>query len=498
MKTKITYLLSPQTIFSRFPIASRILTTILEREKRFDVQYPSGLALITYAKGMKKLKEEYYPILDSLDTSYGAYARMWCGERFPIFYSFTGIYDKEILEAIPTEIVFFTAYTVLDFRLVKVMLEDNRKVLMGGTSCMVYKPYQIRDFLVQMGTDKDLVDKNLVIVNGYADLTTDLYSIFEKWEDTEITENKLSTIWDCYEDSFLEHLSIYKSMFFAGLGGILSTGCWWKKCKFCTWLYLPTVNFTEGVPTDKIVNHFKILSEKYQSMDVDFCDNYMMDTSYNRELFKKLSDEGFRIKVFTGVLSSKNEKYLNFINETKIHKICLGLEGSNDFSLNYLNKGYGKKEIDEMVEAYKKHLNRSTRTSFMTIVDVPVGAETKPEAISQIRQHYDYLLNMKEDLDREGFATVFALHPLRHLPGTNLIDGEFIKHATPEQMNSDTLIGLFGMYEYLSEKLGIDLSAIRNAQCLNDPIVRYLKNGEIMNSDMHYVDREVLKKIGHM
>ena len=293
MKTDITYFLSPQTIFSRFPIASRILTTNLERENRFRVKYPSLVPLLTYARGMKKLKDEYYPILEGLKSSYGNYARWWCGERFPIFYSYTGVLDKEILSSLETEIIFFTAYTVLDIRMVKIMLEDKRKIVMGGTSAFIYTAKQIRDFLIEMGTDRKLVYKNLIIVRGYVDLSTDLYSIFEKWEDVEITENNLSTIWDCYEDSFLEHLSIYKSMFFAGIGGILSTGCWWSKCKFCTWLYLPTVDFTKGVSVDKIVNHFKLLSQKYKSMDVDFCDNYMQDTPFNKELFRKPSSDSF-------------------------------------------------------------------------------------------------------------------------------------------------------------------------------------------------------------
>lgn len=503
MKERITLFSTPQTYFTRYPIASKILTNNLERDKRFSVHYTDNISLICYTKAIKLLNEKYIPMLEKIDDTYSNYAKTWSGgttiSRFSIFYVFTGIFDELILSKIPTEVVFCTAYTVLDLRLVKTLLNDNRKVMLGGSSTFIYEPELIRKFMISMGVDREKVEKNLIIVGGYVDLTTDLYSIYKRWEDYVITENDFTTFWDCLEDNLIENVRLYDSLFQTGLNALLTSRCWWGKCKFCTYTCFPEYDFTKNVTVDKMVNYFIKLSKLYNSKNIFFNDSYLVNNKYNKELFRELSDRGFTLLLYTGVLLLNRPDYIDFLNENNVVSLLIGVESTNDFSLKYINKGFQRKDIYSMVDKMKKYMRKSIMPEFLLMFDLPLNSPNKTEAIETIKDNYQVLIDMRNDLASSGVANGigcnFSLAPLRHFPKTDLADGNLLRVESFDKEPED-LIGIISMYKYLSRSLGIDMTEIDKASCLSEPIMRYLPNGEPLNSDANYLDKEIIKELG--
>jgi hypothetical protein len=489
MKIDISYLTSPQTWFSRFPISSRILTSNIVNDKRFNVHFTEQIPLICYTKAFNIWKTKYRDMITGkdpydifvtgTDISYG---------RFPLFYIFTGALDNIILENIKTEIVFLTANTVLDFRIAKILLKDKRKVVMGGSATMIYEPHEIRTMLSHMGVEAEAKD-NLIIVSGYVDLKTDLYDIFSKWVDKTLTENDFSTFWDCTEDGFMDYVKIYRKLFGTNLNGLMTSKCWYGKCRFCTYGCLPKVDFTDDVSVQRIIDHFKTLRKNYESNNIFFNDSYMVNTPYNKEVLMGLTEEGFEVSIYTGVKLLNNKKYLDFVNEVNMGRLCIGIESLSNYALDYINKGYGFGEIARMVEGLKDNLNRNITPIFLIMCDLPVSS------IKRIRTMYRALYYMRHELANAGIGNgvgcQFNLSPLRHYPKTNLIDGDVLRHAH----NRKDLMGILGLYEYFHEKLDINIDEVRNTNVLNQPMHRYLPDGEQIKSDIHYVDEKFIKDI---
>lgn len=503
MREEITLLSTPQTYFTRYPIASKVLNSNLRRDGRFKVHTVDDISLICYSKSVKALEDKYKPILNSIDTPYSHYARIWAGgtpiSRFSIFYTYTGIFDEYILSKIPTRDILCTAYTILDFRLVKTLLNDNRRVMLGGSSTFIYEPELIRKFMIEMGVKRDKVENNLIIVRGYVDLTTDLYSIYKNWKDYVITNNDFSTMWDCTEDNLTEKVNIYNKLFHTGLNALLTSKCWWGKCKFCTYNCFPKHNFAENVEVEKIVNYFKKISKSYKSTNVFFNDSYLENNDYNKKLFKRLTEEGFTKSLYTGVLLLKRPDYIDFLNQNKVASVLVGVETTIDSSLKFINKGYTRKDLFEMVNMLKKRLNKHTVPNILLMCDLPLNAPNRKEAIRQIREGYQILVDIRQDLAAAGIGNgagcQFSLAPLRHFPKTDLADGKLLKI---ESFNKkiDELVGIVPMYKYLGETLNIDIRDIINAKCLSEPIMRYLPNGEPLESDANFLDKETIIELG--
>jgi len=413
------------------------------------------------------------------DISYG---------RFPLFYIFTGALDNVILENIKTEVVFLTANTVLDFRIAKILLADKRKVVLGGSATMIYEPHEIRTMLSHMGVEAEAKD-NLIIVSGYVDLKTDLHDIFDKWVDRQLTENDFSTFWDCTEDGFMDYVKIYRKLFGTNLNGLMTSKCWWGKCRFCTYGCLPKVDFTDGVPVSKVIEHFKTLRKNYDSSNIFFNDSYMVNTDYNRKILRGLTEEGFEVSIYTGVKLLNNEKYLDFVNESNMGRLCIGIESLSNYALEYINKGYTFYNIASMIEKLRERLNKDITPIFLIMCDLPVSSTRR------IRTMYRALYYMRHELASAGIGNgvgcQFNLSPLRHYPKTNLIDGNVLRHAD----NREDLIGVLGLYEYFHEKLDINIDEVRNTNVLNQPMHRYLPSGEKIKSDIHYVDKKFIEDI---
>jgi hypothetical protein len=505
MKTDITLLSSPQIFYSRFPFGGRILYQNLSNNKNFKVHLSESIQLKCYTEGFQRWKglwDENESLLSG-KNSYDVFARGWLNIkygkfnwncRFPLFYMYTGALDNLILENIETEIVFCTAYSIIDLRIIKTLLNDKRKIVLGGAATMIYSYEEIRKYLVEMGVDKNIVDKNIIIVSGYVDLTTDLYKIFEKWEDTKIEENDFTTFWDCTEDGFMDYVQIYRKIFDTNLTSIMTSKCWWGKCKYCTYTCLPKIDFSKNVSIDKMLDYYHTLEKNYDSSNVFFNDSYFLNTKYNTELINAMTNEGFSVSFFSGVKLMSNRKYLKFINNSNVNVICMGLESVNDFSLDYIIKGYYRKDITYMLSQIKKYIDRPLTLFMLLMIDLPMNSKNKKQYILDVNDDWNYLAEMKRKLIDMGLHVQMAFSPLRHFPKTNLIDNNLLRYAE-DGMGYEELSGLNCIYDYFSRHLGINIDSIKENRCINEPVARFLPNGEFIESDMHHVDKHILKYV---
>jgi hypothetical protein len=131
------------------------------------------------------------------------------------------------------------------------------------------------------------------------------------------------------------------------------------------------------------------------------------------------------------------------------------------------------------------------------MVDLPIVENSREKAIDVIKRNYDYIKSKKDLFSKEGFCHGIGFQPdlkaLRHLPKNTLVteDG-LIREAKPEEFNIKDLIGMWALYYYMGEKSGISLDKFDKVT--NKPLVRYLPNGEKLESDLYFVDKEIIRE----
>jgi len=374
----------------------------------------------------------------------------------------------------------------MDLAFVKSLINYNKKVVVGGSSTFIYTPDEIRKILIKSGAEEKKVYENLIIVSGYVDMETDLYSIVKEWKDHVITKNNLKTIWDAKNDFMLGYTRIMSSLYRTTINILLASECWWGKCRFCTHKYLPCIRFDENISVDDLMNYIRRMSKKYNTRGVFFNDSYIVNTPKVVEFMTRLNNEGYEIDIYTGILLLKNPKYIEFINKCNINKIFIGMEHTNDFSLDFIKKGYHKKQIMETVDLMAKNLNHHTKPIFFNIIDVPVENE------DQIHSNWNTLLDMRHRFQKHGSICYYNFALLRNYPKTEMIENNLLRRAREDQMDSENLIGIWNIYKFF-EDCGIDLSNISKE--ITIPVVRHFPNGKQTKSDLYIVNKDIMEEI---
>jgi len=484
MREKITYMSSPMSFFTRWPISTRVLTTVLEKCNKFDVNFLDVLSC--YVKSVSKFRN----MCIENDSSHAVFTNNHFGatsnfSRFPHFYIGAGELDVFILESIKTDVVFYSAPFAQDFRIIKFLLDNGKKVLLGGTCTLIYGIDYIRKSIGN--------SKNLCIVKGYVDMDTDLYGIYKRWEDTTITDNNLTTIWDCKEDYNLEHRKIYEKLFNTNLGIVLNTSCWWGKCKYCTFPCVPVTDFTEGMSDKEVVKKILSLGDLYNSKNIYFFDSYMKASKRNKYIMYALKDEGYKLSIYTGI-HLMNEKYIDFLNKAQIDPF-IGLEHTNTDTLKEIDKGYNFEQVEIAFSNMLRYMSKSIRPVICIMLDLPIVADSRNQAIKHIHDNYNYIKEQRELFIKEGLSGGIGFQPdlkaLRHLPLNTLVSEDgLIRVAKSNELNLDNTIGLWAVYLYMSEQTGISLD--RFDKETNKPLVRFLPNGERLESDLYFIDKEII------
>lgn len=481
----ITFMLSPITVLTRYPVSSRILSSNLLKDKRFNVNFYNA-SLNSYVKCLNIFEKDYLPKIEKIKTSRSEIAKMWSGNRmfnrFTLLELLTGRHDKKMIEKIKTEYVLFSAPTVMDFNFVKSLLIENKKVVLGGSSCQIYTPAEIRKILMDSDVPENKL-KNLIVVSGYVDMETDLYKIISNWKDHIITENNFKTMWDAEDDFIHDHIRVMKHTFNPSINILLNSRCWWGKCRFCTHRALPCISFAEDMSVDELVEYIDRISKKYFTNRVFFNDSYLVNTPKTVEFMQRLTDKGYFLEFYTGIQLLKRPSYIDFINKCNINVMYIGMETTNDFQLDFIKKGFKRKDIFETVDLMINNMNKKTQVSLFSMIDLPVENE------KDIIENWETQAKIRNKFIDNKMICRFAFSPLRYFPKTDLL-GDLIQPAREDQM--DKVIGVWNIYKFY-EEIGMDISGISKA--ITMPLIRYTPDGKILKSDVYYMNSDIRKQI---
>jgi len=248
---KVAYVYPP--LFKPFyPMATRIMTENLLRNKNLEVQF-SHIPVKTYASGRDKAL--YDGIMEKAASRFSSNVISFLEQKYMVynvFYVFMahGYYDDLIREDFEAEHIIVTCINFCDLLIVRNLLEQEKKVVLGGPLINIgLSPAFLRQLLLHMGVEKSRVNDNLIIISGNVDLSTDLNQIIKTWKDGKITENDYKSVYECGRD--------FLTPYYEGKSGIpvhlgFNNWCWYGKCKFCTYKELPRMDFLKDMEMNMI------------------------------------------------------------------------------------------------------------------------------------------------------------------------------------------------------------------------------------------------------
>ena len=502
-KMKVAYVYPP--LFKPFyPMATRIMTENLLRNKNLCVQfshipvetYDSNEDKVLYDGIMEKAVSRFSPnVISFLEQKYMVYN---------VFYVFMahGYYDAFIQEDFEAEHIIFTCINFCDLLIVRNLLENGKKVILGGPLVNIgLSPGFFRQFLFNMGVEKSSLRDNLIIISGNVDLTTDLYQIIKNWKDDRIIENDYRSVYECRRDFLTPHYQ-GKAEIPVHLG--FNNWCWYGKCKFCTYKELPRMDFLKDLEVQSAVEAIHGIMQGFNSRHIRFIDSYYRPHSpVVQEILQQISE--YHITIFTGITLLKDKKYIEFINKY-VNCLLIGLESTSDFTLEHVTKGYLYRDIEQAVENIIQYLDRSIFLEISVILDLPY------RDADDIRDNYRRIAILKDRLDEAGFRVAVHMNILSVFPNLELLyteDAMLKRSFDSNDMASSTgknyLIHVLkesGMNQPSQLPSGTVLLDENNAYGLrygyissNVPVVRHDVNGKILLSDLEIMEEDVMKRI---
>ncbi len=485
-------------------MATRIITENLSRNKNLEVTfgdmpvttYASNTADHLYDEIMSNVALRSSPnVVSFLDQKYMVYN---------IFYVFMaqGYFDEYILIDPDTEYNILTCLNFCDLLILKHLLQNNKKVVLGGPLINIgLSPSFIRNFMKLMGVHPSKLVENLIIVSGSIDLTTDLYEIIRNWEDTAIVRNNYSTVFQC-ENDFLKDLYEDTGEVPVHLG--FSNHCWYGKCKFCTYRELPKMNFLAGQEIRTVADSIHRLMNTFGSDHIRFIDSYFRRNSVQvQEILEQI--KGYHLTVYTGITMLKDKQYIEFLNRY-VDCLLIGLESTSDFSLLQVDKGYTSRDIEIAVDNIIKYMSRDIFLEISIIVDLPCKDS------EDVKTNYRRIAELKDRLTGEGFRVAFHMNILSVFPNLELLHTETgLLRSSDNQTDMNLSTGKNYIISTLRQ-CGMDRTLQLPSNCvLRDeqnkynllygyissdvPIVRHDVDGNVLPSDLELMDETVMREI---
>jgi len=500
---KVAYVYPP--LFKPFyPMATRIMTENLLRNKNLEVQF-SHIPVETYASNRDKVL--YDGIMEKAVSRFSPNVISFLEQKYMVynvFYVFMahGYYDAFIQEDFEAEHIIFTCINFCDLLIVRNLLENGKKVILGGPLVNIgLSPVFFRQFLFNMGVEKSSLRDNLIIISGNVDLTTDLYQIIKNWKDDRIIENDYRSVYECRRDFLTPHYQ-GKAEIPVHLG--FNNWCWYGKCKFCTYKELPRMDFLKDLEVQSAVEAIHGIMQGFNSRHIRFIDSYYRPHSpVVQEILQQISE--YHITIFTGITLLKDKKYIEFINKY-VNCLLIGLESTSGFTLEHVTKGYLYRDIEQAVENIIQYLDRSIFLEISVILDLPY------RDADDIRDNYRRIAILKDRLDEAGFRVAVHMNILSVFPNLELLyteDAMLKRSFDSNDMASSTgknylihVLKQSGMNQPSQLPSGTVLLDENNAYGLrygyissNVPVVRHDVNGKILLSDLEIMEEDVMKRI---
>jgi hypothetical protein len=485
-------------------MATRIITENLVRNERLEVAF-SDMPVRPFSSNIDK--DLYKKILAGAGSRFSPNVMAFLEQKYMvynIFYVFMaqGYFDEYILINPDTEYNILTCLNFCDLLILKHLLQNNKKVVLGGPLINIgLSPSFIRKFMKLMGVHPSKLVKDLIIVSGNIDLTTDLYQIIQDWEDTTIISNDYGTAFECERD-FLQDLYESSDAIPVHLG--FSNHCWYGRCKFCTYRELPKMNFLARQEISAVADSIHNLMNTFGSDHIRFIDSYFRRNSAQvQEILEQI--KGYHITVYTGITLLKDKRYIEFLNRY-VDCLLIGLESTSDFSLHQVDKGYTSRDIEIAVDNIIKYMKRDIFLEISIILDLPCRDS------EDVRTNYIKIAELKERLADEGFRIAFHMNILSVFPNLELLNtGERLLSSSRDHSKMDLSTGKNYIINIL-RKCGMDRPLqLPSNRVLRDeensynlhygyissdvPVLRYDVNGNLLPSDLELMDETVMRSI---
>lgn len=140
---------------------------------------------------------------------------------------------------------------------------------------------------------------------------------------------------------------------------IMSVGCYWGKCTFCSYQSYKSNCIKSQTYDDiytRVVNDLKMLHEKYLARAFFFVDE-AIPPQIAEKLAKKIQKEQYTFRWFGEMRFDKvvnDEEFVFNLKQGGCELVLWGLESGNDRVLCEMNKGTNVKLINEILSKFKK------------------------------------------------------------------------------------------------------------------------------------------------
>lgn len=469
----VTYTIPPTFRLEGSPIASRILTTNLVRDKRINESFSEAVAYTNMLT--PEIPDYVEKWISTLPANIGRHLREK-GKEF-IFPSVVfNTLEDYIVDTLDNEYILITILSPEDLYTIKILLNAGRKVVMGGTPTFLWSFEFLRKTLSDMGT-KNL--ENLIIVKGHVGLDTDIYSIIKNWKDVVLTNFSATTLYDCDEDYLSDQSLIFRN---SGVkydaNFIFRQRCFYSKCNHCNHRRVKRVNFIEGLTTRDVTSNIRHIMKKFEANRIFLVDSYLEFLPDTVDILIALRKDFF-FHVYAGVDMMLNDEYCDYINAF-IDSFMIGFETLSPFALKYLNKNHTVGDVDKLVDKIIKRIDRDKVVIFNMMVDLPY------ESREDIIENYRKIKEIKQRMTDEGFEK-FRLNPIALYiqPQLNLIDNKFIRRTHVDDWN---VVGR----NYVKKQLDDMDLYYPLPEDIEIHYTRHDSNGNVLPSDFELVDMDFL------
>jgi len=502
---KITYIYPPLSE-SFYPLATRMITENLLRDERLEVEF-SDIPVKTFSEDI------YNPLYDDIilnaPSKFPSNIVSFLKRKYVknvMFYIFMthGYFNSNLFKDFDSEYVVVTCISFCDLIIVKHLLKNNKKVVIGGPLINIQlSPTFIRDLLQKMGIEQTKLNDNLIVVSGNIDLSTDLYSIIRQFKDTTISYNEYNTLFQCERD-FLQEYYDDSALIPVHLG--FNNRCWHGKCKFCTYKNIPKMEFLKDAEDDKVVGYIHNVLKRFKSNKIRFVDSYYHAyTPRVKQIFEAIKE--YDMTIYSGILLLKDRDYIDFVNRY-VNRLLIGLESTSDFSLKYVNKGYTHQDIEVAIDHIINYLDRDIFLEISVILDLPSKDD------NDVKRNYRDLYDMKQRLVQAGFKVGIHMNILSILPNLELLslDNGFLKRSD-DKSKMDISSGK-NFLNHLLRQAGMDRPSLLPSDCFildqysrdlhygfissDIPVIRYDIHDNVLPSDLHLMDEgltyDILKR----
>lgn len=492
---KVTFSPSLCQEVDTFPVSNRVISEILNRDDRIDAKMNSSLFL-TYNRSFKSHLDIYKnnPILE---------------EKFKGIRYITNImrlfestkHSKILIDSIDKDsecLLYSAGGSMYDFLIIRDLLQHGIKVLAGGSMFFFVTFSEFRKKLKKFGCTRSEL-KNLIMVKGYADLTTDLYKIITDWKDVEIKSNDLSTILDCSFDYIQPIADIYEKVRHSSgkrmtdlswqdsyVNFIFNNKCFWNKCRFCTYSTSGDFDCASDASPEYIIEHIVNTMKLYKANQLFIVDDYFLPTKKNTQIIKTLSEKhDIRIGIYSGIRMLIHKEYTKTIGKYCSH-IKVGMESTSDFALEWTNKGFTNADIKVALDNIIKYADKRLTVQINLIFDLPM--RDKEDIITHFQNVYDY----KEKMITNGF-NIWNYSPKLLIVSKNdkMVDNKYLVDCSLED---DHVIGRMRLWKYYTQYGLIDRNI---ALKFGRPIKRLDVNGNVLPSDFNYLSDDMAEYLSH-